>query len=370
MWYNIGMKTIVVGMSGGVDSSVAAYLLKKQGYRVIGLFMKNWEEQDENGVCTSEADFEDVRSVCQTLDIPYYTVNFSKQYYESVFSHFLQEYERGRTPNPDVLCNREIKFKPFLEYALRLGADGIATGHYAGILHEDGRHTLLKAADGNKDQSYFLHQLSQAQLQHVMFPLAEISKPEVRKIAEELGLSTAKKKDSTGICFIGERNFRQFLSHYLPAKKGDIVTTDGKKIGEHEGVLFYTLGQRKGLGVGGVKGGEGRWFVVDKDVKNNLLIVRQNEGNELLSKACTVTDLNWIPSAPTKKAFSCTAKFRYRQPDQQVYVEMQGSELLVHFQQPQRAVTPGQYAVLYDGRKCLGGGVIDRVFGLTPDTEA
>ncbi len=351
-------KTVVVGMSGGVDSSVAACLLKEQGYRVIGLFMKNWEEKDENGVCTSEADYADVRDVCAALDIPYYTVNFSREYYEHVFSYFLSQYRKGLTPNPDVLCNREIKFGPFLRYALSLGADFIATGHYAAVEHREGTHYLRKAADRNKDQSYFLHQLSQAQLERVLFPLAEIEKPRVREIAEKLGLSTAKKKDSTGICFIGERNFRRFLSEYLPAREGDIVTTDGTVVGRHSGVMYYTLGQRKGLNIGGVKGGEGRWFVVAKDVERNRLIVRQNEGEELLSRALTCTDVNWIPARPDCSTFECMAKFRYRQPDQRVRVTLTDDGFSAAFAEPQRAVTPGQYCVLYRGDLCLGGGEI------------
>ena len=351
-------KTVVVGMSGGVDSSVAAWLLKEQGYHVIGLFMKNWEEQDENGVCTSEADFADVRDVCASLDIPYYTVNFAREYYEHVFTYFLEQYRRGLTPNPDVLCNREIKFGPFLRYALSLGADFIATGHYAGIEHKEQGHLLLRARDLNKDQSYFLHQLSQSQLERVLFPLAGLEKPQVRKIAEKLGLSTAKKKDSTGICFIGERNFRKFLSTYLPAQEGDIVTADGTVVGRHMGVMYYTVGQRKGLNIGGVKGGEGRWFVVEKDVARNRLIVRQNEGEELLSCGLTCTGVNWIPDRPDEREFSCTAKFRYRQPDQEVLITQTESGFEASFAGPQRAVTPGQYCVLYRGERCLGGGEI------------
>ncbi len=352
---------VAVGMSGGVDSSVAAYLLKQQGYDVIGLFMKNWEESDENGVCASESDFSDVRAVCDALDIPYYTVNFSKQYWEDVFSDFLRQYAAGRTPNPDVLCNREIKFKPFLEFAKQLGADYIATGHYCGVSHGEDGHRLLRARDRNKDQSYFLNQLGQSQLERVIFPLSNMLKPEVRKVAAGLGLLTAEKKDSTGLCFIGERNFRNFLKNYLPAVPGDILTHDGKKVGRHEGVMYYTLGQRKGLNIGGVAGGgEGRWFVVDKDVQNNVLYVRQNEGNELMSTALTCDTFNWIPCPlVADKAFKCTAKVRYRQPDQDVTVHLlPGEGVTLEFDQPQRAVAPGQFAVLYDGEVCLGGGEI------------
>ncbi len=348
-------------MSGGVDSSVAAYLLKEQGYDVVGLFMKNWEEETEDGVCTAEADFADVRRVCGMLEIPYYTVNFSREYVERVFSYFLAEYEAGRTPNPDVLCNREIKFGPFLDYAKGLGADFIATGHYCNVLHVGGKSWLRKAADANKDQTYFLNQLSQGQLRDVLFPVGSLLKPEVRKIAAKLGLSTAEKKDSTGICFIGERRFREFLSRYLPAKAGDILTLDGKKVGTHAGAMYYTVGQRKGLGIGGLPGaGEGRWFVVEKDVRKNILYVQQNEGGALLSSSCRVTNLNWIPERPERERFECGAKFRYRQPEQRVSVTLTGEhEAEIVFSEPQRAVTEGQYAVLYDGENCLGGGVIE-----------
>ena len=354
-------KTVVVGMSGGVDSSVAAYLLKKQGYNVIGLFMKNWEETSPDGVCTAESDFSDVRRVCASLDVPYYSVNFAAQYQERVFKHFLEEYRAGRTPNPDVLCNREIKFGPFREYALSMGADFIATGHYCGIDHSNGRHRLKKAADSGKDQTYFLNQVRENQLENVLFPLADIPKPEVRKIAEEIGLATAKKKDSTGICFIGERNFRKFLQSYLPAQSGKIVTLDGETVGEHIGLMYYTLGQRKGLDLGGKSGEEGRWFVVEKDLKNNILYVSHGDESPLYSKACKVSGLNWIGFAPESE-FKCTAKFRYRQPEQKVKVKTANGTALVEFAEPQRAVTEGQYAVFYDETYCLGGGVIEEVY--------
>ena len=355
------MKRVVVGMSGGVDSSVAAYLLKEQGYDVVGLFMKNWEEEQEaGGACTAEADFADVRRVCNLLSIPYYTVNFSREYLDRVFSYFLKEYEAGRTPNPDVLCNREIKFGPFLNYAKSLGADFIATGHYCRISHEGGVSYLLKAADAGKDQTYFLNQLSQAQLADVLFPVGDLQKRDVREIAAKLGLSTAEKKDSTGICFIGERRFREFLAQYLPAKEGDILTTDGRKVGRHSGAMYYTIGQRKGLGLGGIKGEqEGRWFVADKDVKKNILYVQKNEGGALLSSSCRVRECNWIPALPERETFGCTAKFRYRQPEQRVRVQRRGArDAEIFFDEPQRAVTEGQYAVLYEGERCLGGGVI------------
>jgi tRNA-specific 2-thiouridylase len=343
-----------------VDSSVAALLLKEQGYNVIGLFMQNWDETDENGCCTAEEDYADVRRVAGLLDIPYYTVNFAKEYMDRVFSYFLAEYAAGRTPNPDVLCNREIKFGPFLEEAKRLGADYIATGHYCGISHEDGVHYLKKAKDQNKDQTYFLNQLSQAQLADVLFPLQNLEKPEIRAIAEKYSLATAKKKDSTGICFIGERNFKKFLTSYLPAQKGRILDLEGREIGEHDGLMYYTLGQRRGLNVGGIKGmGDGRWFVVKKDLANNVLYVSHGDESPLFSKSCEVSGFNWIPFE-RKGEFECTAKFRYRQPEQKVRVSvLGGGKLHIDFDEKQRAVTEGQYAVLYDGDNCLGGGVIE-----------
>lgn len=355
------MKTAVVGMSGGVDSSVAALLLKRQGYNVIGLYMLNWEEEDERGVCSADADFADVQRVCSALEIPFYSVNFAKQYQERVFSYFLEEYKAGRTPNPDVLCNREIKFGPFREYALSMGADYVATGHYCGIEHTaDGRHYLLKAADAGKDQTYFLNQVREEQLSNVLFPLAGLQKSEVREIAEKSGLATAEKKDSTGICFIGERNFRKFLQGYLPAQPGKIVTLDGETVGEHIGLMYYTIGQRKGLNLGGRRGEEGRWFVVKKDVENNILYVSHGDESPLNSRSCCVKNLNWIGFTP-EKSFACTAKFRYRQPEQKVTVTLTADGAEVVFAEPQRAVTEGQYAVFYDERRCLGGGVITSV---------
>lgn len=346
-------------MSGGVDSSVAALLLKEQGYNVIGLFMLNWEEEDLSGACTAESDFADVRRVCSLLNIPYYSVNFAKQYQERVFSHFLKEYAAGRTPNPDVLCNREIKFGPFREYALSLGADYIATGHYCKIDHAaDGRHYLLKAKDTGKDQTYFLNQVTQSQLANVLFPLADLDKSQVREIAVKSGLATAKKKDSTGICFIGERNFRKFLSEYLPAKPGKILSLEGEEVGEHCGLMYYTLGQRRGLDLGGKKGESGRWFVVKKDLKNNILYVSHGDEAPLYSPECRVAELNWIGVDPPVSPFECTAKFRYRQEEQRVTVIPEGDGVKVVFAQPQRAVTAGQYAVFYDEKRCLGGGVI------------
>ncbi len=360
-------KTVVVGMSGGVDSSVAAAILKEQGYNVIGLFMNNWEEKDNNDCCTSVSDWEDVKRVCTTLGIPYYSVNFSQDYMDRVFSYFLDEYSKGRTPNPDVLCNREIKFGPFKEFARSLGADYIATGHYAKVDVVDGKVRLLKAKDLNKDQTYFLNQLSQEQLTDVLFPLGDMQKPDVRKLAEKYNLITHDKKDSTGICFIGEKRFRQFLQNYLPAKKGKIMDMDGNVVGEHDGVMFYTLGQRRGLDLGGIKGGNGeRWFVIDKDVKNNILYVSQGEDDKLFSAALETDVFNWI-NKPESNQFQCYAKFRYRQPDQKVNVTIvDDGKLHIDFVERQRAVTPGQFVVLYADygdvdRECLGGGVIDKV---------
>ena len=354
-------ETVVVGMSGGVDSSVAALLLKEQGYRVIGLFMKNWDEQDENGACTADADFNDVVRVCGLLDIPYYTVNFASEYMERVFDYFLKEYAAGRTPNPDVLCNREIKFGPFKKYAKELGADLIATGHYCGISHEGNVHRLLKAKDTNKDQTYFLNQLTQDQLEGVLFPLAGMDKSEVRMLAEKHNLATARKKDSTGICFIGERNFKKFLKEYLPARRGKILTLEGKEVGEHEGIMYYTLGQRRGLELGGRQGEDGRWFVVKKDVEKNILYVSHGDESPLYSNECTVEGFNFIPFPPEVDVFKCRAKFRYRQSEQGVTVKRTGeNSLLIKFDEPQRAVTEGQYAVLYDEVQCLGGGVITK----------
>ena len=356
-------KRVVVGMSGGVDSSVAAALLKEQGYDVIGLFMLNWEEDDENGACTAISDYEDVKRVCNSIGIPYYTVNFAKEYLDRVFSYFLEEYKLGRTPNPDVLCNREIKFGPFLEYAKTLGADYIATGHYAKITHNGDESRLLKAKDTNKDQTYFLNQLSQDQLHDVLFPLGDLEKPEVRKIAEKYNLTTATKKDSTGICFIGERRFREFLKNYIPCKSGDIVDiTTNTKVGTHDGVMYYTLGQRRGLNIGGIANGNGdRWFVIDKDVENNILYVSQGEDDKLYSKGLITYKVNWIPSTPKETQFECYAKFRYRQPDQKVKVTIESDKVKVDFIEKQRAVTPGQFVVFYTDTECIGGGVIEEV---------
>ncbi|MBQ3651356.1 MAG: tRNA 2-thiouridine(34) synthase MnmA [Clostridia bacterium] len=351
---------IVVGMSGGVDSAVAALLLREQGYTVTGVFMRNWEEPD--GACPAEQDYEDVRQVSEALDIPYYTVNFTEEYRERVFSYFLSEYAAGRTPNPDVLCNSEIKFKAFLDFALRSGAQALATGHYAQLrFDEEGAH-LLKGADRSKDQSYFLAGLTQEQLKKAMFPIGGLQKKDVRELARQHGLPVAEKKDSTGICFIGERNFKRFLMNYLPACPGDMVDEHGKRIGRHDGLMYYTLGQRRGLGIGGRSDGSGEsWFVIGKDLKRNLLIVQQGEHEELYSRSLTVDKLNWITRRELPASFTCAAKFRYRQPDQQVVIERQGEGVTVRFLEPQRAVTPGQWCVLYQGEECLGGGPIATV---------
>ncbi len=345
---------VVVGMSGGVDSSVAALLLKNQGYNVVGMFM--------NGRCTADNDYADMRVVADKIGIPYFTVNYSKQYMDKVFAYFLEEYKKGRTPNPDVLCNREIKFGPFLKQAKQLGADYIATGHYCGILHEEGAHYLLKAADQNKDQTYFLNQLNQKQLADVLFPLSDMLKEEVRCIAEQNDLITAAKKDSTGICFIGERNFKNFLKNYLPMQKGDIIDKNGKIVGEHDGLMYYTIGQRRGLGLGGTSDSQERWFVVEKDLIQNRLIVSHGDESVLNSYALISNEVNWIPFKPAADTFNCSAKFRYRQSEQNVKVKINTDHTVrVDFETPQRAVTTGQYVVFYDEKKCLGGGVIDEV---------
>lgn len=353
---------VILGMSGGVDSSVAALQLKEQGYDVIGVFMKNWDDTDEFGHCTAEEDAEDVRRVCDQIDIPFYTVNFEKEYSEKVFQYFLDEYKSGRTPNPDVMCNREIKFGEFLQKGLDLGADFIATGHYARLEERDGEFVLLRGNDSNKDQTYFLHALNQYQLSKAMFPIGHMPKPQVREIAAAAGLATAKKKDSTGVCFIGERNFKEFLSQYLPAQPGDIQTLDGEVKGRHDGLMYYTLGQRQGLGIGGSGTGE-PWFVADKDLERNILYVVQGDKHpRLYSKGLSATDVNWISTRKPQGEFTCTAKFRYRQPDQGVTVTLgEDGTAEVVFHEPQKAVTPGQSVVFYDGEICLGGGIIDKV---------
>ena len=353
---------IIVGMSGGVDSSVAALVLKEQGYDVVGVFMKNWDEQTEDSVCTADQDHDDVRRVCDKIGIPYFTVNFVKEYWDRVFNVFLEEYKKGRTPNPDILCNKEIKFDAFLNFAMKMQAEKLATGHYAQIEKNCDGYFLKRAVDTNKDQTYFLTAINQNQLSKAMFPIGDIEKPKLREMAIAKGLSTATKKDSTGICFIGERNFKKFLMDYLPARPGVIKSIEGEIVGKHDGLMFYTLGQRKGLGIGGKGDGNGQsWFVVEKDLKNNVLIVEQGESDKLFSNSLVTNDINFINESSYKEEFECTAKFRYRQPDQKVKVVKQDNEWKVLFNEPQRAVTPGQWVVLYKDEICLGGGQIEEV---------
>lgn len=356
---------VVVGMSGGVDSSVAALLLKQQGYNVVGVFMKNWDEEALGGECTATEDYEDVRRVCGKIGIPYYTVNFEKEYWDNVFTYFLEEYKKGRTPNPDVMCNKEIKFNVFLKYAQSIGAEYLATGHFARVRYEEGEYKLLRGVDSNKDQTYFLNTLGQEQLSKAMFPVGELTKGEIREIAEKHDLITANKKDSTGICFIGERDFKDFLSNYLPATPGKMRTITGEIMGEHDGLMFYTLGQRKGLGIGGSDAGSGEpWFAAHKDlVHNTLYVVQGAKHPALFSKGLYATDLHWVKGTPSSTDFYCTAKFRYRQSDQRVKVEiLDGGKCKVIFEELQKAVTPGQAVVFYADELCLGGGIIDDVF--------
>ena len=353
---------VVVGMSGGVDSAVTALLLKQQGYEVIGLFMKNWEDDDNDEYCSTRQDLIDAASVADTIGIPLEAVNFSKEYKDRVFSYFLREYQAGRTPNPDILCNSEIKFKAFLEHAVNLGAEKMATGHYAKVHEVDGLFQLLKADDASKDQSYFLHKLNQAQLSKAMFPLGKMLKSQVRKIAEEHKLSNYAKKDSTGICFIGERPFREFLSQYLPTQPGEMVTPEGQPVGKHVGLSFYTIGQRQGLGIGGMSNGEQGlpWFVADKDIAKNKLIVVQGHDHPLLLKSELVAmEMHWISGSAPDTSREYAAKTRYRQEDARCSIEnLQDENTRFSFITPQWAVTPGQSVVAYDGAVCLGGGII------------
>lgn len=365
----------IVGISGGVDSSVTALLLARAGENVAGMFMKNWEEDERFGPCRADQDRVDAVAVCARLDIAFHARNFATQYWDDVFTHFLDEYRAGRTPNPDVLCNREIKFKTFLQNARELGAERIATGHYARIDNLDGRYRLLRGFDDNKDQSYFLYTLGQEQLAVTRFPVGELPKPEVRRLAREACLPTYDKKDSTGICFIGERDFREFLSHYLPAQPGAMQTPDSTAIGTHQGLMYYTLGQRQGLGIGGRNDSSGApWYVVGKDVVNNVLYVDQGQESRWLVSTRLIADqLSWVAGNAPAHEFVCSAKTRYRQPDQICHVRINGENCEVHFDVPQRAVTPGQSVVFYRDEECLGGGIInatDAPFGGLEQTHA
>jgi tRNA-uridine 2-sulfurtransferase len=348
-------------MSGGVDSSVSALLLKQQGYKVTGLFMKNWEDDDDGEYCSSREDLIDAVSAAEVIGVHIEAVNFAREYKDRVFSYFLREYEAGRTPNPDILCNSEIKFKAFMDHALRLGADAIAMGHYAQVREADGLFQLLKADDAGKDQSYFLHRLTQAQLSKAMFPLGHLLKSEVREIARKHGLANYAKRDSTGICFIGERPFREFLSRYLPTQPGDMFTPEGRKVGHHQGLAFYTIGQRQGLGIGGGKEGTGEpWFVAGKDIPNNRLIVVQGHDHPaLLTSHLTAVDIHWISDKAPDITRGYAAKTRYRQHDAACRIAaLEGERASFMFDEPQWAVTPGQSVVVYDGAVCMGGGII------------
>lgn len=353
-------KTVIVGMSGGVDSSVTALLLKQQGYHVIGLFMKNWEEKNNDGSCTSAMEFEDVIKVCEQIDIPYYSVNFVKEYWDNVFSHFLAEFKMGYTPNPDILCNREIKFKVLLDKALKMGADFLATGHYSQNRFHNGQWQLLKGTDPGKDQSYFLYTIGQYALEKVLFPIGHMHKNDLRAMAKQHHLATSEKQDSTGICFIGERNFKEFLGQYLAYTPGDFKTLTGKIVGQHDGVAYYTPGQRKGMGLGGP--GEA-WFVVGKDIAKNTVFVEQGTRHPALyCDELTAVEPSWVAGAPpTTLPYKCTSKVRYRQPDQHcIITKIQEGKIHVQFTIPQRAVTPRQSIVFYDGDVCLGGAIIEQ----------
>ena len=349
---------VIVGMSGGVDSSVTAYLLKEQGYAVSGMFMKNWDEDDGTEYCTAIADLKDAEQVADTLEIPLHRVNFSAEYWDDVFENFLSEVKAGRTPNPDILCNREIKFRAFLDYAREIGADLIATGHY--VRRVDSENPLHRGLDRNKDQSYFLWALTEEQVKSSLFPVGDLLKPKVRDIAEAQGFITARKKDSTGICFIGERRFSDFLKTYVKPAPGPIITDDGEVIGEHQGLMFYTLGQRQGLGIGGLKHhSDAPWFVADKQLETNALVVVQGTDHpKLFAKGLLARQINWIGKPPSLPG-RYTAKVRYRAPDAPCAIEMRGNDLHITFDQPERAITPGQSVVIYDGEACLGGAVIE-----------
>lgn len=357
-------KRVVVGMSGGVDSSVAALLLKEQGYEVIGLFMNNWQETSPDGVCTAESDYADVRRVCSAINIPYYTVNLSKEYWDNVFCHFVAEYKKGRTPNPDVLCNREIKFGVFKQYALKMGADYVATGHYCGVEKMNGRTYLTRAKDENKCQSYFLNQVSEKQIENVIFPLADMMKTKVREIAEKNHFVTAKKKDSTGVCFIGERDFKKFLAQYIPMKEGNIKTLNGDIVGKHKGVYYYTVGQHKGFGLGGIKGLENKdsWYIIRKDVKNNILYVNQGETDELYTDTLITEGFNYITET-IESGSEVKVRIRHRQALQKAVIyNLDNGNVKIEFAEKQRAAAEGQYAVAYNGNICIGGGVIEKTY--------
>ena len=351
---------VVVGISGGVDSSVAALLLKEEGYDVVGIFMKNWDDTDENGVCTAEEDFEDAVAIANQIGIPYYSINFEKEYYDRVFTYFLDEYKKGRTPNPDIMCNKEIKFKAFLDYAKNLGADYVATGHYARVDRSKDETVMLRGVDNNKDQTYFLSQLSQDQIKDVLFPVGELEKSEVREIAKKYNLATANKKDSTGICFIGERDFNEFLSNYLPAQPGDIVDTEGNVLGKHDGLMYHTIGQRRGLGIGG---DGAAWFVCGKDLEKNELIVCQGSDNPLLfSNKLYASEFSTFTNKKIPREFDCTAKFRYRQKDINAHVKVLDDNHVEVTYDDTKAVTPGQAAVFYMDEVCIGSAIIDEVY--------
>ena len=367
------MSRVVIGLSGGVDSAVAAYLLKQQGHEVIGVFMRNWDAQlnndilgnptNNNDICPQEEDYNDAKKVAEHLGIELKRIDFIKEYWDYVFTYFIDEYKKGRTPNPDILCNKYIKFKAFLDYAMKMDIDYIAMGHYARVEHhENGESILLRGVDSNKDQTYFLCQINQDQIRQSLFPIGHLTKPEVRKIAKEINLPVAEKKDSTGICFIGERNFKEFLQNYIPAKKGKMVDIETNEvIGEHIGIMYYTIGQRKGLNIGGP--GD-RHFVVGKDYTQNILYVCQGDMNEwLMSDGATITGVNWMYAHKPEGEYDCTAKFRYRQKDNDVSIHfVDATTIYCTFKQPVKAVTPGQAAVFYNGEVCLGGGTIDKVY--------
>ena len=358
---------IIVGMSGGVDSSVSAYLLLEQGYEVEALFMKNWEEDDTEEYCSASEDLADAQQVCDALGIKLHTVNFSSEYWDNVFEHFLHEYRIGRTPNPDIMCNREIKFKAFLDHAQVLGAERIATGHYVRTRQRNGTVELLRGLDNNKDQSYFLYALNQHQLKHALFPVGELEKSEVREIARREKFAVHAKKDSTGICFIGERKFRDFLQRFIPAQPGDIYSSEGKRLGEHSGLMYYTIGQRQGLGIGGTEPGkDDPWYVVAKELQSNRLVVTQGVDNSLLFHShCRITDLHWIGARAEDFPFTCTAKVRYRQQDSRCrLLSVDGDSAEIEFDEPQRAMTPGQALVLYQKDQCLGGATIEMAYNL------